>query len=255
MTYLQERYPIVGKRQRKVGWLHNLWIFFGCNFCHVLPHPYHNCKFEGSAIVMGVNWMTKIASKKIENKFSKCWTKTQYCKFEGPAMTMVKIGWQNLQPKKSNWCFRFFQPWFSSPSFPHRNRRILEFAILRLRQTVLRINCWWGKLSDKNQGRKIWKCRFDFLVTIFVTQPHIPPPLPSQSLQEPRWVTKIAPKKSKTSVWLFRLWFSSRSPPTIVISARSSVSGYWTFVKHFWEFTHSNIEFEGSVIMMGGGVW
>ncbi len=58
----------VGKRQRKAAPLRNL-RFLNRNFCQPLPH--HNREFEGLAIAMGENWMTKIAAEKIENKFSK----------------------------------------------------------------------------------------------------------------------------------------------------------------------------------------
>ncbi len=153
-------------------------------------------------------------------------------------------------------------------------------------------------------------------------------PAPSQSSQDPRWVTKIAPKKLKTSVWLFQPWFlppplsqssqdsrwvmkivpkklktsvdffqrdfchptthtllphpppyrnhcktldgwrKSRQkieniglifsativiPPPIAIITGPSNSQYWIF-KHFWEFTHGNIEFASHAITMGGGM-
>ncbi len=52
--------------------------------------------------------------------------------------------------------------------FIHRNRSTLEFAILCLHQTVLRIlnfqNCWWrgGEMGDENHGQKNQKRQFHF---------------------------------------------------------------------------------------------
>ncbi len=37
----------------------------------------------------------------------KCWTKTQYRKFEGTVIAMGEIGWRKSWPKKLNWLFNF----------------------------------------------------------------------------------------------------------------------------------------------------
>ncbi len=81
----------------------------------------------------------KLRPKKLKTNSQKCWMKTQYCEFGDPAIAMGEIGWRKLQLKKSNWLFWFSQPQFSSLNFPHHNRRILEFVILCLRPTFLRI--------------------------------------------------------------------------------------------------------------------
>ncbi len=93
-------------------------------------------------------------------KFSNCLTKTQYRKFEGPAIVMGKfpkmfdkdsisrirgssedcngggVCWwlcnENCSQKNRTDILVFFRPRFLSPNFSNRNCRILEFAILCL---------------------------------------------------------------------------------------------------------------------------
>ncbi len=211
----------VGKCKKKNPTNFVVFDFFGCNFRHPLPpHNYRTIEFT--------IFRLRQTFFKIVNS-QKHWTKTQYGEFEGAAIAMWgnwrtkiaaaiamgEIGWRKSLPKKSNWRLRFFSRDFRHPISPIT---IAGFAILRLRQTVLRIlnskNCWWGKLVDENHDRKNWKRQFDFF---------------SRDFCQP--------------------------PPPITIIAGPSNSRYWIFIKHFWEFTHRNIEVEGIAITMwrGGG--
>ncbi len=138
-----------------------------------------------------------------------------------------EIRWQKSQPKKSKTLVRFFWTRISSlnhpptHTHPHTHRRTLEFAILSLRQTFLRIypsqsqDPWthnianssllrlrWGKLGDENCGRKIQKCRFDFFGCDF---------------RHPASHTLLPP----------------------IITGHSN-SRYGVFIKQFQEFTHHN---------------
>ncbi len=109
-----------------------------------------------------------------------------------------------ITPKKSNWRFRFFQPRFVTPFSPiassgswnsrycffiqhfweytHHNRRTLEFMILHLRQTVLRIlnsQNYWLLGGEGGGGIGWWKSGLKksknigsiFSVSIFFIQP------------------------------------------------------------------------------------
>ncbi len=82
-----------------------------------------------------------------------------------------------------------------------------KFSKMLDEDTISRIwgsRLWWGKLDDENHGRKNWKRRFDFFGRDFHhPTTHTLPLSLSQSLQNPQWVTKIAPKKLKALVWLF----------------------------------------------------
>ncbi len=75
-----------------------------------------------------------------------------------------------------------------------------EDAILQIRGSCA---CDGGNYMMKIAAEKMENVGSIFSVTIFVT--------PSQSSQDPRWVTKITPKKSKTSVWFF--WSQSSQDP------------------------------------------
>ncbi len=165
-----------------------IFHFFRPQFSSSTPPSHHNRKFEDPAIAMEQMGWQKSRPKKSKTNSQKCWTKTQYREFESPAIMVGKIGWQKSRPKNQTDVSDFFSSDFCHPIshitiagssnsqycavvqqfwvFTHRNRSILGFAILRLRQTVLRIlnskNCWWGKLGDDNHSQKNRKRRFDF---------------------------------------------------------------------------------------------
>ncbi len=98
--------------------------------------------------------------------------------------------------------------------FHHHNRRSLEFAILRLRQTFLKMlnsqKCWTNTQYREFEGpaivmRENWMMKIAakkienvdsiFSVTILVTQQPSHSPASSQSSLDPQWLMKIAPKK------------------------------------------------------------
>ncbi len=71
----------------------------------------------------------------------------------------------------------------------------------------------WQKLRQKIKNSGL-----TFLAQFL--SPTLPPPY--QSSQDPQWVTKIAPKKSKMSVWLFWPQFlHARAPPNAIIAEPS----------------------------------
>ncbi len=111
------------------------------------------------------------------------------CDCDGGKLGEKNRGWK----KKSGTSVQFFQPWFLSPNFLHRNCRALKFAILCLSPTFLKI-CFQ---------------------LIFVIQS--PPPItiagPSNLwLRMGRglggeWMTKIATKKNqRLRIWPTFLW-------------------------------------------------
>ncbi len=236
--------------------------FFGRNFCHPPPHHYRRtfkfeilllrqtfnlqkcwtktqyCEFAGPATAMEGNWMTKIVAEKIEYKFSSMLDEDNIANSTALRLRWGKLGDKNRRRKNETDIFNFFSHDFCHPIFPRRNRRILDFAILCLRQTFFRIyssqsqvprirniasssnsfeNFKFSKLlmgeigwrkslpkKSKMSGRFFW-LRFSLL-----NHPHTPPP--SQSLQDPWWRMKIAMIKLKTSAWFFWPQFSSPSP-------------------------------------------
>ncbi len=173
------------------------------------------------------NWVTKITTKKIEN---------------GGSIFSVAI-FVTQPPTHS--------------LLPHRNHhRTLEFAILRLRQTVLRIfnsqNCWWGKLGDKNHGQKNQKRWFNFFSRNFrhLTTHTLPSPNRTRHCnhRRPSMGDENSTKKIKNVGSLIFSVAIFIPPPQ-----PSSYSRYWIFIKHFWEFAHRNIKFKDHMIMMGVG--
>ncbi len=250
------------------------------------------CEFEGPAIAMAGNWMTKIAPEKIENKFSKMLDKDAIsqirgsCDCDGRKLDDENRGWKNWKQILKNL---------------GRRHNIANSTVLRL---------GWKKLGDENHGQKNRTDVFDFLAAIFVTQ--FPP---SQS-QDP-WIRDIVSssnifenffqffrsklwwgkwgdekhrqKKSKKSVRFFRSQFPSpnhtNSPPhrtsplqssqdprwvtkieqkeskisatgfflAAIFIAPLSQSQCWIFIKPFWKLTHRNIKCEGPAVTMRGG--
>ncbi len=133
---------------------------------------------------------------------------------------------KNCGQKNQTDVFNFFGHNFCHSTFPpplHCNHcRTLEFAILSLHQTFLRI---YTSQSRDSRRRNI--------VNLGVLR---------LRLGEIGW-WKSQPKKLKTSVRFFRLQFLSTNhpytPPTLIaIMSEPSNLRYWVFVKHFWEFTH-----------------
>ncbi len=137
---------------------------------------------QGSVMIamgMGgvVGWVTKIATEKIKPRFRFFWLwflspkfpYQQFWSFENKILKTVwrrrnivnlrilqlrwgKVGWRRSRLKKSEMWVRFFRPRFSSPNFPHRNLRTLEFVILHLRPTSLKIcfQFFWSQFSSSN---------------------------------------------------------------------------------------------------------
>ncbi len=145
------RHPVrlnVCKHQRKADRLHSLRFFRSQFLSYTPPFLYHNRRiiefailrlrqtflkilnsqkywtktqyreFKGPATAMGGNWMTKIAAEKIENYFSKMLDEYTILRIRGSCNCNGEFGWQKSWPKILYWCFRFFQPRFSSPNFP-----------------------------------------------------------------------------------------------------------------------------------------
>ncbi len=228
------RHPVrinVSKCQRKAGQLRSLW-FFRSQFSSLAPPPFpitiagpSNSRY---CVFVQHFWEFKI----------KCWTKTQYRKFQGPAIAMggnwvTKIAAKKIKPqlKKSKTSVQFFRPQFSSlnltsphphPRPNHNHHRTFKFAILSLRQTFLRIypsqlrdprrrnivnssflQLWRGEIGWRRSRMKNQNCQFDFFSCDF-HYPTTPPPPPIAIIAGP-----------------LNLW-------------------YWVFVKHFWEFTRHN---------------
>ncbi len=167
------------------------------------------CEFEDPGLAMEGNWMTKIVTKKIENKFSK--------------LLMEEIGWRKSRSKKLKTSVWFLGSRFSLPNHPHTPPPIAIIAR--------------PLMGDKNCTKKIENMGLIFWP---VTQP----PLPSQL------VMKITPKNWKLHFDFFGSNFGS--PPIAIIVEPSNLR-YWIFIKHFWEFTRCNIEFESPAITMVGG--
>ncbi len=185
-----------------------------------LPPPPPSHEFEGPVIAMGEIGWRKLRPKKLKTISQKCWKKRQYCKFDCPAIALGEIGWKKSLlgeigwkkslPKKSNWSFRLFQPRFLSPYIPSSQSldpRIRDFVS----SSNIFDNFNFSKLlMGEGEGRigwrKSWLKKSKTLVQFFFrssrllspNHPHTRPPRTSQSSQDPRWVTKIAPKKSKT---------------------------------------------------------
>ncbi len=123
--------------------------------------------------------------------------------------------------------FSIFSAAIFVTQFPLHNHRTLEFAILRLHQTVLRIlnNFKFSKLLMRKIGSRksrpknfktVWFFRSWFSLT---NDPHTLPS-PSQSLQNPQWVTKIAPKNQKRRFDFFSRDFYPSLPFTIIADPR-----------------------------------
>ncbi len=210
-----------------------IFEFFGRNFRHLLHTPpplHHNCRTIEFAILRLHQTFLQIFNSQ------KCWTKTLYPKFKGPAIAMGEIGWRKLRLKKSNWPIQFFQPWFSSPKSPlpqsqSQDSRFCDIvsssnifenlhnAIARptnLRYCVFFKQFWEFKILKTVDGgnwvtkitaKKMENVSSIFSVAIFVTRPPTHSPLPIAIITELSMVDEnsaIAPKESKTlSVWFF----------------------------------------------------
>ncbi len=131
-------------------------------------------KFEGPAIAMGeIKWW-KLRPKKSKTSVRFLWP--LFLLYRPPSPIAIIVGpWmsdKNRSRKNWNHVGLIFWPWFSSPNHPlaplHNcnHCRILEFMILRLRQTFLRI--WTlefaiamgvGGGGNENRGWKNRKCR------------------------------------------------------------------------------------------------
>ncbi len=76
----------VGKHQRKPGQFRRLQ-FFARNFRHLLPPPtlsQSQDPLEFAILYLRQTFLNILNSQK-------CWTKTQYCEFEGPAISPIVI--------------------------------------------------------------------------------------------------------------------------------------------------------------------
>ncbi len=100
----------------------------------------------------------------------KCWTKMQYREFEGPAIAMEGGG-------------------------RSQKTKIVAKKIENKFSKLLMGEIGWRKSRRKNRTR-----RFNFSCCDFCRPTTHTLPRPSQSSQDHRWVTKIAPKKLKTVV-------------------------------------------------------
>ncbi len=196
-------------------------------------------EFKVPAIVMGGNWMTKIVVKKIENKYSKIldegtilWIQVS-CYCDG-GNWMTKITGEKIELT-----FLIFSDAIFFTQFPHRNRRILEFAILRLRLTFLRIypsqsqdpqicdivsssNSFetfkFSKLLMRETGwrksrTKKSKTSVRFLWSQFSSPNHSHTPPSIAIIAGPSMGDKNRTEKSKTSVWFFPPQFCPSAPP------------------------------------------
>ncbi len=159
-------------------------IFFGCNFRHPLPPPPSQLQDPRIRdIASSSNIFENFKFSKMLDKDAISWIWGS-CDCDGGKLDDKNCGWKNRK------CRLIFSVRFSSHNQPHtppphRNHRRT-------------LNGW------QKSRRKNWKCRFDFLSAIFITQPPYTSPPPLQSAQDPQWMTKMAQKKSK------RLIFSAR---------------------------------------------
>ncbi len=165
----------------------------------------------------GGNWITKIVAEKIWNKFSKLLDEDTISQIRGSwdydgGNWVTKIAARKIELTFSIFSAAIYITQFSPlQSQDPEIRNIASLWVLRILNFQ---NCRWGKLGDENHGRKNWKCRFDFFGCDFRRPTthilHTPPFI--VIIAGTRCVTKIEPKKSKTSVWFFRTRFSS--PPS-----------------------------------------
>ncbi len=100
-------------------------------------------------------------------------------------------------------------------------------------------------MGDEKSHQKIWKRRFDFFGRDF--------PPPNHNLRR----TLVGWRKSRQKIENVGLIFLAvlfTPPPFPNCNHRRTLKfAILNLIKHFWEFTHHNIEYKRSAIMMGLG--
>ncbi len=160
--------------------------------------------------------VTKIAAEKIKPTFSIFFQRD----FRLPLTVLqwlwggrnVCLGDKNHERKKknSNWCFQFFQPWFSSTNFTINSFENLKFSKLFDEDAISRIRGSWdcdgGNWGTKIAAEKIGNVIFGYDFRHLISPIAIAGPSNSIVMRE-EWMTKIAAKKNRRlRSWLAFLW-------------------------------------------------
>ncbi len=102
---------------------HDVFDFFRQQFSSSSPSsppspPHPNRKFEGPAIAMGGNWMTKVVAEKIKNKFLKMLYEDTISQIRGSCDCNGRNWVTKIAAKKIELTFRIFSAAIAITQFP-----------------------------------------------------------------------------------------------------------------------------------------